>query len=102
MYKLNCTICNTNLKDFKIRGDDLHCKCPPGHYETCSGVYVYRNEGIIEIQLCHIGEFIAYYNNNTINFNNTSFEIEINLNDLELVDEIYKIYLKYRNNEIFI
>jgi hypothetical protein len=114
-YLLTCSRCNTNLKDFVTNycnnnKNVLHCICPPNDmYVICSGIYIYYNNDEAIIQLCSLDEKDDYLedniyyllNTNELFSNNFSHKILIDLQGLELIDYMYKLYLKYKENEIF-
>jgi hypothetical protein len=117
-YLLTCAKCNTNLKDFNYINKNnnicfIYCKCKPdiNHVTICSGFYIDLSNYSFRISNYDLNINVDYYND-SITFNRTKCKLHctdpnvLELNDyqnkLELIDKVYELYLKYKNNQIFI
>jgi|LakMenEpi03Aug12_release.lakeMendotaPanAssembly.Ray.scaffolds.fasta_scaffold746034_2 hypothetical protein len=115
-YLLTCKDCNTNLEYFNPYDGNLHCNCPPNSkHSICNGIYISyyfysKNNFSINVDFCKLQEEFVF-NSNIIRifvrseiyefkYDNIFLE-QKNLEDKELIDYGYNLFLKYKKNILF-
>jgi hypothetical protein len=114
-YLLTCPKCNTNLKDFNKKYFDYHkhlfCNCKGAIRPICDAIFIHINDDSENVNINLYNEDIyllflmdekkMYYSTCGTDIHIECFNYNDSFNDLELIDYMYKIYLKYKENEIF-